>query len=155
MTSQAPLRLQCERVLALSPLPVPEPDECDPRALLDFAAVEIYCDRASAVQRSFELNEGNAAAVAALCRQLEGLPLAIELAAARAVSLPAAEVVRHLDNARLDLVRRARGDTPDRHDDLRGAIAWSYEVLAPSEQLLLRRLSLVSGTFDLDAVVEL
>jgi predicted ATPase/DNA-binding CsgD family transcriptional regulator len=155
VTSQAPLRLQHERVIALSPLPVPEPGEHDPQALLEYAAVGIYCNRASAVQRTFDLTDRNAAAVAALCRQLEGLPLAIELAAARAATLPAAEVIRRLDDAHLDIVRRARGDTPNRHDDLRAAIKWSYDVLTPGAQFLLRRLSLVSGTFDLDAALNL
>jgi predicted ATPase/DNA-binding CsgD family transcriptional regulator len=155
VTSQAPLRLECERVLALSPLPVPAPGEHDPGALLDYAAVGIYCNRAAAVQRTFALHDTNAAAVAALCRHLEGLPLAIELAAARAATLPAAEVLRHLDHARLEIVRRPRGDAPDRHDDLRGAIQWSYDVLTPAAQCLLRRLSLISGTFDLDAALHL
>ena len=155
VTSQAPLRLECERVLALAPLPVPDPGEFEPDALLEYAAIGIYCNRAAAVQRTFELNDRNATAVAALCRQLEGLPLAIELAAARAATLPAADVLRYLDDARLEIVRRARGDKPDRHDDLRGAIQWSYNVLAPGEQTLLRRMSVVSGTFDLDAVVNL
>jgi predicted ATPase/DNA-binding CsgD family transcriptional regulator len=152
VTSQAPLRLEQERVLALAPLPVPEPGEHRPKALLRSAAVEIYCNRAAAVDRSFELSRSNAAAVAELCRQLEGLPLAIELVAARAATLPAAEVLRHLDDARLEVVRRPRVDTPDRHDDLRAAIQWTYDLIDSDERQLFRALSVFSGTFDVEAV---
>ena len=123
--------------------------------LLQYAAVEIYCDRAAAVDRTFELRAANAPAIAELCRELEGLPLAIELAAAHAKTLSAAEVVRHLDGARLDVVRRRHDGAPERHDDLRAAISWTYDVLAPDEQRLLRVLSRLSGTFDLDAIVHL
>ena len=86
----------------------------------------------------------------ALCRQLEGLPLAIELAAARAATVPAAEVLTRLSSRRLDVLRSPRGDAPTRHQDLRAAIGWTYRLLSPSEQDLLRRLSVVGAPFEVD-----
>jgi predicted ATPase len=105
VTSQVALRLRAERALSLRPLPVPEPGACDLAALTQLASVEIYCERAAAVDRTFTLHEGNATAVAELCRRLEGLPLAIELAAARAATLPASEILRRYATS-IDLLRR-------------------------------------------------
>jgi predicted ATPase len=152
VTSQSPLRLRCERVLALDPLRVPGEGDNDPVALAELDAVAIYCARARAVERRFELDANNARAIAELCRRLEGLPLAIELAAARAAALPAAEILRRLDTTGLDVLHRERGDAPARHHDLHAAIDWTYRLLSPEEQCLLRRLSLISGTFDVDTV---
>ncbi len=156
VTSQAPMQLQSEQVVALSPLP----DPTDPAAttlaeLREQPAVATYCRRAVAVDRTFELTEQNAAAVVELCRRLEGLPLAIELAAARATMLPAAEIVRRLDDAALDVLHRPRGDAPERHHGLRSAIAWTYGLLGDEEQRALRCLAVNVGTFDLDAATAL
>lgn len=150
VTSQAPLRLRYERVVALGPLPLPPADVADPGVLAAVPAVALYCEQAAAVDRGFTLNLDNASVVAELCRRLEGLPLAIELAAARAAALPAGEILRRLDERRLSLLRRPRGDAPARHHELGAAIEWTYELLAPDEQFLVRRLSVVSGTFDID-----
>ncbi len=136
VTSQAPLRLQCERVLAIDPLPVPERGEGDPSVLAAEDAVATYCARAAAVDRSFELEASNALAVGELCRQVDGLPLAIELAAARVATLPAAAILSRLDTTGLDLLRRARGDAPARHHDLRAAIDWTYQLLAARRAVL-------------------
>jgi predicted ATPase/DNA-binding CsgD family transcriptional regulator len=152
VTSQAPLRLRYERNFAIAPLPVPPEDACDADALAQQPAVAIYCARAAAADRSFRLTRDNAPAVAELCRALEGLPLAIELAAARAAMLPAAELACRLDDTGLDLLRHTDHDAPVRHHDLRAAIDCTYQLLEPSEQGLLRRLSLVSGTFDVEMV---
>jgi predicted ATPase/DNA-binding NarL/FixJ family response regulator len=141
VTSQAPLRLVAERVFELRPLPVD-----------GHAAVALYAERAGAVDRSFALDDGNLSTVVELCGRLEGLPLAIELAAARAATLPAAEILRRLDDSPLGLLRRARGDAPTRHHDLHATIEWTYRLLAPDAQALLCRLAIVSGGFDLDAV---
>jgi predicted ATPase len=100
VTSQAPLRLRPERVVRLSPLPVPAQDITDLRNVAAQPAVALYCDRASAASDKFCLEPANAAAVISLCRELEGLPLAIELAAARAASLPAAELLGLLPSRR-------------------------------------------------------
>ncbi len=152
VTSQAPLRLRLEQVRRLEPLPVPDPGESDAEVLVRSPSVAAYCERAAAVDSRFELHDGNAGAVGELCRQLEGLPLAIELAAARAATLPAAELLRRLDTAGLDVLRRRLDDAPERHHELRRTIAWTYQLIAPDEQRMLRRLSVISGTFDLDTV---
>jgi predicted ATPase/DNA-binding NarL/FixJ family response regulator len=155
VTSQARLGVGEERVFEVSALPVPDQAECQVKLMTSCPSVALYCERARAVDRAFVLDEANAAAVGELCRRLEGLPLAIELAAARAVTLPAADIVRHFDTSGLTLLRSRRLDAPARHQDLKATIEWTYQLLSPGEQGLLRRLSLLSGTFDLDAVVAL
>lgn len=148
VTSQAPLRLRTEQVLSVSPLPVPAVGSVDSEALAGEPAVALYCERARASDRHFALDARNAGDVAELCRRLDGLPLAIELAAARAAMLPAASILAALD-ADLAVLRRPRRDAPVRHHDLTAAISWSYELLGPDEQDLLRRLSVIGGSFDL------
>jgi predicted ATPase/DNA-binding CsgD family transcriptional regulator len=150
VTSQTRLRLRSERVLSLGPLPVSQAGLVDPSDLLDQPAMALYCDRARAVNHRFRLDANNAGAVAALCRLLEGLPLAIELAAARAATVPAAEVLTRLPGARLDLLHSARLDAPPRHQDLRSAIGWTYRLLSRREQDLLRRLSVIGAPFEVD-----
>jgi predicted ATPase len=150
VTSQAPLRLRPERVLRLGPLPLPRAGSVELAEIVDQPAVALYCDRARAVDHRFRLDAHNAGAVAALCRQLEGLPLAIELAAARAATVPAAEVLTRLSSSRLDVLRSPRLDAPTRHQDLRAAIGWSYELLSPTERDLLRRLSVIDAPFEVD-----
>jgi predicted ATPase/DNA-binding CsgD family transcriptional regulator len=150
VTSQSPLRLRAERVIRLAPLPLPEDNVLSPSALLDQPAVALYCDRAKAVNHRFRLNPDNAVAVVAVCRQLEGLPLAIELAAARAATFTAADILDRLSGQRLDVLRSARTDAPNRHQDLRSAIRWTYRLLSLAQQQLLRRLSVIGGWFDID-----
>ena len=150
VTSQARLPLRPERALNLGPLPVPEPGVADLADLVDQPAVALYCDRARAVDHRFALNSANAGAVATLCRQLEGLPLALELAAARAATVPAAQVLARLPGARLDVLRSPRLDAPARHQDLRAAIGWTYQLLPLAEQGLLRRLSVIGAPFEVD-----
>lgn len=155
VTSQAPLRLQDEQVVVLAPLPVPGAVT----TLSDLAtqpAVAAYCQRAHAVDQGFVLSEDNAAAIAELCRRLEGLPLAIELAAARAATLPAAEILRRVESdAGLGLLRRRRNDVPVRHHSVIEAIDWTYRLLSGPERRALRRLSAVVGTFDADTAIGL
>lgn len=156
VTSQAPLRLQSERVVALASLPdPPDPAETTMDELAEQPAVAIYCRQAAAVDRHFELTNQNAAAIVELCRRLEGLPFAIELAAARAAMLPASAIVRLIDDSPLDVLRRPRADVPDRHHGLRSAIEWTYGLLSPDEQRALRALSVNVGTFDIDAALAL
>ncbi len=152
VTSQSPLRLRAERVLRLAPLPLPEANMLSLSALLDQPAVALYCDRAKAVSHRFQLSPDNAAAVVGVCRQLEGLPLAIELAAARAATLTAADILVRLSGQRLDVLRSGRIDVPSRHQDLRSAIRWTYKLLSPAEQKLLRRLSVIGVWFEVDDV---
>jgi predicted ATPase len=115
VTSQAPLRLRPERVVPLSPLPAPAEGTADLGEIAAQPAVALCCDRARAASDRFRLEPANAAAVVSLCRELEGLPLAIELAAARAASLPAAELLARLPSRRLDLLR---GPKPDPRRDI-------------------------------------
>ncbi len=150
VTSQARLRLRPERVLRIGPLPVPEAGSTDPANIVDQPAVALYCDRARAVDHRFRLDADNAGAVVGLCRQLEGLPLAIELAAARATTVAAAEVLTRLPSRRLDVLRSPRRDAPTRHQDLRAAIGWTYQLLSPTEQDLLQRLTVIGAPFEVD-----
>ncbi len=150
VTSQMPLRLRPERVVGLSPLPVPAEDISDLRKVAAQPAVALYCDRATAASDRFSLEFANAAAVVALCRELEGLPLAIELAAARAASLPAAELVARLPSRRLDVLRAPTPDAPGRHHDLRAAIGWTYNLLPGAGRDLLRRLSVAGAAFEIE-----
>jgi predicted ATPase/DNA-binding CsgD family transcriptional regulator len=156
VTSQAPLRLRTEQVLTLLPLPVPERSgEMAAAELAAQPAVAVYCQRAAAVDREFVLDQLNAPVIAELCRRLDGLPLAIDLAAARAATLPAGEVLRRLGDAGHDILHRPRGDAPPRHHGLRAAIQWTYGLLEPGEQRALRRLSITVGAFDLDSALAL
>jgi predicted ATPase/DNA-binding CsgD family transcriptional regulator len=150
VTSQASLRLRPERVLRLSPLPVPAEDIADLGEIAAQPAVALYCDRAAAASDQFRFDQANAAAVVSLCRELEGLPLAIELAAARAASLPAAELLTRLPSRRLDVLRATKADAPLRHHDIRAAIGWTYNLLAPAERDLLQRLSVAGAAIDIE-----
>ncbi len=156
VTSQAPLRLQAERVIALAALPLPSVEPgTSPEELVEQPAVAAYCQRAAAVDRSFVLTDANADAVVELCRRLEGLPLAIELAAARAATLPAGAILPRLGDAGLGVLQRDRADVPMRHHGVRAAIGWTYDLLDPGEQRALRHLSATVGTIGLDAAIEL
>lgn len=159
VTSQTPLRLLEEQVVAISPLPLPDgADETTApvEELRRQPAVAIYCERAAAVDHDFALTDQNAAAVTELCRVLEGLPLAIELAAARAASLPADEILRLVESeAGIGMLRRRRNDVHERHHGVVEAIDWTYRLLTDAEQRSLRRLSVVVGTFDVDTVLGL
>ncbi len=149
-TSQSPLRLRFERVVRVPPLPLPDSTYRKLAELEEQPAIALYCERVRAVDDRFRLDQHNADAVAALCRQLEGLPLAIELAAARAVTLPAGEVARRISDGRLDVLHAERVDGPERHRNLRGAIEWTYQLLGQTERQLLLGLAIVGGAFDAD-----
>jgi predicted ATPase/DNA-binding CsgD family transcriptional regulator len=152
VTSQSPIHIRAERVVDLAPLPVPTDDHIDLTSAADQPAIALYCDRARAVDDRFSLGPHNVASVVALCRQLEGLPLSIELAAARAVAVPAAQILTRVREHRLDVLRSQWADAPSRHRDLRAAIGWTYQLLTPSQRDLLRRLSVVGGRFELEDV---
>jgi predicted ATPase/DNA-binding CsgD family transcriptional regulator len=152
-TSQIPLRLAAERVITLAPLAVGE--SADPSAARRAPAVQLYLRRAAESDSSFVSDDAAVRAAAALCRELEGLPLAIELAAARAASLPAALALDEIRRAPLDTLRAARSDRPARHHDLRSAIAWSFALLDDGPRRLLARVSVAAGASDLEMVVAL
>jgi non-specific serine/threonine protein kinase len=138
VTSQALLHLREERELPIGPL---EPE----------AAVHLFVERAQSVKPAFELTDENRDAVEQLCRRLDGLPLAIELAAARVKLLNPQAILGRLGE-RLDLLTGGAGDLPERQRTLRDAIDWSYKLLEPAEQTLLARLGVFSGGASLELV---
>jgi hypothetical protein len=148
-TSREVLAVAGERIIAVPSLAAPSPD-----ALLDAvaasAAVRLFVDRAAAADGRFALTADNAAAVATVCRRLDGIPLAIELAAARAPTMSPAELVSRLDR-RFRVLAGGRRGAVERHQTLRAAIDWSYELLTVAQQALLARLSVFAGGCTLDA----
>ena len=147
VTSRTPLRILAEQQYPLQPLSVPDPaDTADVAALARSPSVELFVERALAVRPDFELVRENAAAVAGICTRLDGLPLAIELCAARVKMLTPEAILRRLDRS-LDLLSDGAPDLPDRQRTLRATISWSYELLEPSARLLFERLSVfATGT---------
>ncbi|MDQ4077741.1 MAG: tetratricopeptide repeat protein, partial [Chloroflexota bacterium] len=160
-TSREALHLRGEHLLPLPPLAPPSTQEEGAAgeevvsALSDYAAVELFVQRAQAAQPAFTLTPENAPLVAAICRHLDGLPLAIELAAARVRLFSPQALLARLTSATdspLHLLRGGARDLPMRQQTLRTAIAWSYDLLDPSEQGLFRRLAVFVGGFTLEAV---
>jgi predicted ATPase/DNA-binding CsgD family transcriptional regulator len=144
-TSRAPLRIRGEREFPVSPLAAPDSDRLPPLAEVAKApAVALFAERASAVEPSFVLSEVNAPAVVALCARLDGLPLAIELAAARSRFLRPAEMLALLNAHQRVLTGGAR-DLPDRQRTMRDAVAWSYDLLPAEVQVLFRRIAVCAG----------
>lgn len=148
VTSQEVLHLADEQVFRPEPLALPEGD--DPERLAASGAVALFVARAQAADRRFELNADNRAAVADICRRLDGIPLAIELAAARLPLLGVAGLRERLDQ-RLQLLTAGDRSAPRRHQTLRAALEWSHQLLSPPEQAVLRRLGVFAGGFTLQA----
>ena len=148
-TSREPLRIQGEVVFEVPPLPIPERSEYAEAAGSD--AVRLFVERSQATVPSFTLTPDNAPAVVDVCRRLDGLPLAIELAAARVRTFTPEELAGLLDQRFAVLGSTARTD-PAHHQTLRAAVAWSYELLSPDQRTLLLMLSVFRGGFDLEAV---
>ncbi len=144
VTSRAPLRVTGEREYAVAPLLVPEEGMRSTAALGQNPAVQLFVLRAQAVRAEFTLTDANAAAVAAICTRLDGLPLALELAAARVRALPPEALLTRLGQ-RLPLLTGGARDVPARQQTLRDAIVWSYALLEPAEQRLFRRLGVFAG----------
>lgn len=152
LTSQTRLNLSAERIYSLSPLDLPPPGERSIDQLAAAESVQLFLDRARAVEPEFELTDGNVTNVVEICRMLDGLPLAIELAAARIGILPPDALRTRLSTSFFDTLRRGNRDLPDRHRALDAAIGWSFDLLSDSEQELLQRLSVFAGGFPLPAV---
>ena len=151
VTSRTVLHLSGEHEYAVPPLDLPALGVSGGAgALSQFAAVELFIQRAKTVRPDFSVTDANAPAVAEVCYRLDGLPLAIELAAARIKLFSPEEMLARLSKP-LELLRGGPLDAPDRHRTLQRAIAWSYDLLEPDEQILFRRLSVFAGGCRLDA----
>ena len=151
VTSREVLRISAEWCYPVPPMALPDLQRLPPlRFLAQVEGVRLFVTRAHAVQPDFELTEQNATAVAAIVHRLDGLPLAIELAAARVRLLPPVAMLSRLEQ-RLPLLTGGERDKPARHQTLRDAIAWSYDLLDPSEQRMFRQLSVFAGGCTLDA----
>ena len=151
VTSRVRLRLSAEHEYAVPPLGLADHGErlpMDDVAKSD--AVRLFVERAQAVKQDFALTDQNAPAIAEICRRLDGLPLAIELAAARIKVLPPGALLARLDQ-RLPLLTGGGRDLPARQQTMRDAIAWSHDLLSPDEQRLFRRLAVLSGGCTLEA----
>lgn len=147
-TSQEPLEISGEQVYRLGPLAVPPKDVTDLETALKFPAFELLVERASANAQTFEID---VALASAICHRLDGLPLALELAAARIAMLGLNGVLEAL-NDRFNLLTAGRKTALAKHRTLRATVDWSYHLLDAEEQLMLRRLSVFSSPFDVDAV---
>jgi predicted ATPase/DNA-binding CsgD family transcriptional regulator len=144
VTSREPLRIAAEVVFQVPPLSVPPAGASDPAELSSYEAVRLFADRAAAAAGGFAITEGNAAAVAALCRALDGVPLAIELAAAWVRVLSVEQIAARLGDL-FQLLTTGDRTAPPRQRTLRATIDWSHELLTTREQLMLRRLSVFAG----------
>jgi len=152
VTSRFTLRVVGEHEYPVPPLTLPDPQRLpDLDAVTQFEAVRLFIERAQTVKPDFEVTSANAPAVAEICVRLDGLPLAIELAAARSKLLSPDSMLSRLGQ-RLDLLTGGAHNLPARQQTLRGAIGWSYELLEPAEQALFCRLAVFSGGCSLDAV---
>ncbi|HEX9985723.1 MAG TPA: protein kinase [Thermoanaerobaculia bacterium] len=150
-TSRAPLRIAGEHEYAVPPLTMPPLDlPLSHEALASYASVALFLERASAIKSDFTITADNAAAIAELCVRLEGLPLAIELAAARIKLLPPQAMLARLDN-RLNLLAGGRRDLPERQQTMRAAISWGYNLLPNTEKRLFSTLSVFRGGFTIPA----
>ena len=151
VTSRAVLHLSAEHEFSVPPLTVPdETDPADPAALARCDAVALLLERAEAGGARLALTPENAADVAGICRWLEGLPLAIELAAARCKLFTPKELLARLEH-RLHILTAGARDQPQRQQTLRATIDWSYQLLPPNAQILFARLSVFVGGFTLEA----
>ncbi len=152
VTSQSPLHVYGEHEFPVPPLALPDPKSLPPLDVLSrLPAVALFVERARAVKHEFTLTTENAPAIAAVCARLDGLPLAIELAAARIKLLSPSAMLARLESC-LNLLTGGARDLPTRQQTLRGTVDWSYGLLNPAEQTLFRRISAFLGGCTLEAV---
>jgi predicted ATPase/DNA-binding SARP family transcriptional activator len=157
VTSRESLDLEAERRVELSPLPTPpempataQPSRAELSRLLEYPSVRLFIDRCQSIRPDFGITSSNAAAIVAICAKLEGVPLALELAAALSGSFAPRQVLNHL-SSRLTTLSSRRRDLPPRHRSLRAAIDYSYETLSPTVQRFFAALGVFRGGFSLSA----
>jgi predicted ATPase len=152
VTSREPLRVRDERMVPILPLALPDAERLpDLQTLAQVPAVALFIERVREVQPDFALTADNAQAIAEICQHLDGLPLALELAAARTNVLTPEALLARLEH-RLPLLVHGARDVPERQQTLRNTIAWSYDLLDESDKALFRRLAVLIGGFTLEAV---
>ncbi|MDR7233967.1 DUF4062 domain-containing protein [Agrococcus sp. BE272] len=151
VTSRTVLRIRGERVYEVGALPVPDEAARGGERAMRSAAVALFVDRAQAVKPGFALTDENAAAVADICRALDGMPLAIELAAAKMRVLTPQAIAQRLEQS-LPLLTAAARDVPERHRTMRAAIEWSVSLLPDEQRALLEDLGVFARQFSLEAV---
>jgi predicted ATPase/DNA-binding CsgD family transcriptional regulator len=152
VTSREVLHLRAEQQFSVPPLAVPDRKHvARVQSLNEYPALDLFLQRARAVKHEFQLHESNAQALAEICSRLDGLPLAIELAAARITILSPQALLARLDH-RLQVLTHGPTDLPERQQTLRQTIQWSYELLKPEEQRLFQRMSVFAGGATLEAV---
>jgi predicted ATPase/DNA-binding winged helix-turn-helix (wHTH) protein len=149
-TSREPLRAEGEWVYPVSPLAVPAANTENADDLLRYGGVRLFFERLRAAEPHFAPDRRSAGMIAMICRRLDGIPLAIELAAARAAVLGVEEVATHLDD-RFRILTGGRRTALPRHQTLRATLDWSYELLSEPERVILRRLAIFAGVFRLEA----
>ncbi len=152
VTSRAVLYVRGEHELTVAPLPVPEEPETVKGVdhALRFDSVRLFAERATATNSDFQLTDDNARAVAAICARLDGLPLALELAAAHTGALGPDEMLARLRNS-LEVLTGGPEELPERQQTMRATLDWDYDLLTDAEKLIWRRLSVASGGFTLEA----
>ncbi|MCO6005502.1 winged helix-turn-helix domain-containing protein [Actinoallomurus purpureus] len=151
-TSREPLGITGETLVPVAPLDVPPPTSATAEAV-EYPAVRLFADRAAAVRPGFAVGPDNAEAVMRICAALDGLPLAIELAAARLRSFPVEEIARRLaEHDRFRLLSRGDRTAATRHQTLRAVVEWSWDLLGPDERVAARRFSVFTGGASLEAV---
>ncbi len=152
VSSRAPLRLSGEQEFAVSPLPVPDLSPLSPlEALTQYASLTLFVQRAQAILPNFQMTAANARTIAEICIRLDGLPLAIELAAARTRLLSPQALLSRLSH-RLEVLTGGARDVPDRQQTMRATVAWSYHLLTQEQQRLFRALCVFAGGCTLQAV---
>jgi predicted ATPase/DNA-binding CsgD family transcriptional regulator len=149
-TSREPLAVEGEVTYPVEPLPLPDPAASTAAAIAAAESVQLFELRARQARPDFELDDGRAAAVAAICRHLDGIPLALELAAVRVRVLTPRQIEEGLSD-RFRLLTGGTRDAPTRQRTLEASLDWSYDLLEPSQRLALARLSVFAGGFDLEA----
>jgi predicted ATPase/DNA-binding winged helix-turn-helix (wHTH) protein len=151
-TSREPLRASGEWIYRLNGLTLPPHDEVSTSAALEFSAIQLFVERAKASQENFDLTDCNVATICRICRRLDGLPLALELAAATLLHSSPAEFLEHLATG-FDLLTEGRRTAAPRQQTMRATLDWSHALLSPEERTLFRRLAVFRSTFDLPSVV--